>query len=78
MTYQVCCESCNEGSVIAELIINNFAFHFVYFINLHSDLLFLQLKDLLANAFDDLEADDTCSVNSDESQDSGRHSDELG
>jgi type III secretory pathway lipoprotein EscJ len=41
-------------------------------------VLFSQLKDLLANAFDDLEAEDICSVASDESHDSGRHSDEIG
>ena len=36
-----------------------------------------QLKDLLANAFDDIEADETCSFASDDSHDSGRHSDEI-
>jgi len=42
-------------------------------------LCIFQLKDLLANEFDDLiDPDETCSVASDESQDSGRHSDEVG
>ncbi|XP_067942867.1 centrosomal protein of 152 kDa-like [Watersipora subatra] len=36
-----------------------------------------ELKDLLANAFDDIEADETCSFASDDSHDSGRHSDEI-